>query len=300
MGYRNIFIQNIVNISFKQNNLILDSDKTHRIPIEDINSIIIENLKTNISAYLLSKLAENNIALFICNEKHTPNGILLPFSTHSRKLTIIESQLSLKKPLIKNLWQDIIKTKIDNQAITLKLCDIDNYNKLLKLSTTVKSGDSTNVESKAASIYFKELFGKNFTRRSDNNINSSLNYGYAIIRGIIARNIAAYGFEPSIGLFHSNKLNAFNLADDLIEPFRPIVDLFVKKNIEFFNEGEFGTLKKQELYNILNLNVKMKGQKHSVSYAIELMVKSLHSVCVNNEKNMVLPEIINLEIHEYE
>lgn len=300
MGYRNIFIQNNVSLTYKNNNLVVDNGSVNNIPIEDVNSVVLENLKSNVSTYLLSKISENNIALFICNEKHLPIGILLPFSSHSRKLKILKSQLIMKKPIIKKIWQDIVKQKIYNQYLVLKITNSENQKKLLSLVDGVKSGDSTNAEARAANIYFKSLFGKDFVRGSANNINSSLNYGYAIVRGLIARTVTAYGFEPSLGIFHCNQLNAFNLVDDLIEPFRAVVDLMIKTHCNFFSDGEFDTIKKQEIFNILNFNVKVNEQKQSLSYAVELMVKSLHSVYVNGEKNIVCPEILPLEIHGYE
>lgn len=137
------------------------------------------------------------------------------------------------KPLQKRLWQQVVIQKIRNQALCLQLLELDGHEELLRMCKEVQSGDRTHVEAKAAAYYFRCMYGLGFSRGNDHIINSALNYGYAIIRGMIARSIICYGLEPSIGIFHHSELNNYNLADDMIEPFRPLVDLYVSSHFVF-------------------------------------------------------------------
>ncbi|MEG2295758.1 MAG: type II CRISPR-associated endonuclease Cas1, partial [Oscillospiraceae bacterium] len=270
MAYRNLFISSSAKLTTQNNNLVVTNEVGHSIPLEDINSIMIESRQVNISSSLLSKVAENKICLFICDEKHMPCGVMLPFNAHFKKLAVLESQFNLLKPLKKNIWKQIVMQKIENQAKVLEIMEIKSYETVACIAKKVSSGDSENMEAVAASKYFKLLFGKDFTRGQENGINACLNYGYAILRGMIARTLVVYGFEPSIGLFHKSKVNAFNLADDIIEVYRPIVDLYTIQNIEFIEPQNYLTPKlKQGIYNLINLNVISAGEKHSVTYAID-------------------------------
>jgi len=167
------------------------------------------------------------------------------------------------------------------------------------MSKLVKSGDSENIESQAAAKYFLSIFGDRVVRKDDSDSrNSWLNYGYAILRGCIARTLAVYGFLPLIGIQHHSQLNQFNLADDFIEPFRPIVDLFTAENA--LHSTELTPETKRKIVNLVNYNIKIDGKKYTVSYAIELMVKSFSSLLMGNRKDLLLPELVPLELHKYE
>ena len=300
MGYRNVFISSPARLSFKNHNFVVQTDNDSReIPLEDINSVLIESTQVNISSYLLQKLAGNGVCTFVCDEKHMPSAVLIPFNSHSRRLKVLESQLNIKKPLEKKIWQDIVRQKIKNQAKVLEVTENGGHEELLALSSHVLSGDSTNMEAVAARKYFINLFGGSFSRSADNLINASLNYAYAVFRGLIARTLTVYGFEPAIGLFHSNQLNAFNLADDIIEVFRPVADLFVAQNI-FDSNDSLTPEVKHGLYNLVNANVISNGEKHSLSYAVERIIKSLSTILEENSGNITLCEVMSLEMHEYE
>lgn len=287
----------------KQLQIILASDENHTVPIEDINSLMLETEKVQISSHALRELTLNGTAVYLCDEKHMPCGVLLPLNSHSRQLKILQLQLNMKKPLQKRLWQQLVQQKISNQAECLKICENDGHVKLVSMVKRVQSGDATYVEAQAAAQYFKMLFGSNFKRKNkpsskETDIwNASINYGYSIIRAMIARNLVVYGFEPSLGIFHHSETNRFNLADDLLEPFRPIIDLYTVTNIE----GEkFTTDHKRQLYNLVNIEVKLDNEHHSLMYAAERTVKSLAAVCRNDEGRLVLPELIPIKMHSYE
>ena len=297
MGYINIFVSKNAYIFVRSNQLILENpEKVNEYPLEDINCVMIENLNTTISTYTLSKFAEYGILVYICNQNHLPNGVVLPFLEHYQTLSQYNFQMSLQKPLQKQLWQSIIKNKIKNQNEVLNAIGI--YDKLKILQDSVLSGDSSNNEAKASLIYFKELFGKGFVRRDENVINGFLNYGYSIIRGLVARSVVIHGLTPFIGIFHSNNYNQFNLADDLMEIFRPIVDLFVKFNLE--KENELDSQSKAEIFSIINIDVIIDNQKQTVANAIDMFVESFVKSLKENKNMLKEVSLCGLEYHTYE
>lgn len=305
IAYRNIVLTQraVVKSKDKQLKIALEFDENHSIPIEDISSVMIETEKVQISSHALRELALNGSVVYFCDEKHMPCGILLPLNSHSRQLKVLHMQLELKKPLKKRMWQQIIQQKVLNQAECLKMCGNKEHERIAKLAKRVQSGDSTFVESQAATQYFKLLFGRGFKRKNKptkeaiDEINIALNYGYSIFRAAIARNLVVYGFEPSMGIFHHNETNRYNLADDLLEPYRPIVDLFVAQNI---NGESFTTSDKRQLFNLLNMGIISGDEKHSIMYALERTVQSFSSICRDKAGDLILPSLCPLIIHRYE
>lgn len=264
MSFINIFVTKNAYINIKNNQLYLENNgRIADFPLEDVNAIMIENLSTTITTYSLSKFAEYGILVYICNQTHLPCGIVLPYMEHYQTKSQYDLQINISKPLKKQLWQTLIKNKIKNQNDVLNMCG--GKDELRPLFEKVLSGDSKNNEAKASLIYFKKLFGRDFVRRDEIPINIFLNYGYSIIRGLIARSVVVHGLTPFLGLFHCNAYNQFNLADDLIEVFRPIVDLFVKVKLE--NAFELTTQIKGELFGILNIDVRIEGQKNTINNA---------------------------------
>lgn len=299
MAFKNLYIESNVHLSIKNEQLIIKSEEEYTAPLEDINSICIDSLKTNISVYTLNKITEHDIILYICDEKHLPTSVLLGINRYSRKLRNLNRQLNMPKPVLKRMWQGIVKQKIENQAKVLQVLGFDKEHKdLINMVEAVLSGDSTNIEARAAALYFKTLFGDNFTRRDDTFFyNSALNYGYAIIRGMISRSLVMYGFEPSLGIFHHNQLNAFNLSDDIIECFRPLVDLYVYLNVEI--KKELDSKSKKDIYNIINSMVLIDGKSYNAQTAIENVVKSLATSFEKKENFIKLPELNGLKEYRY-
>ena len=233
--------------------MVIQTENSRVIPIEDIQAVLLENQNTVISVYSLRKLIESNVAVYICDEKHLPSAVIIPFYQHSRNVGIMRLQEKLTVPQKKKLWKQIVVAKILNQARCLKLTGVAGFEHLEHLAKTVNSGDTHNVEAVAASYYFKQLFGKNFNRSGDDTRNAALNYGYAIMRGLVARLLSGYGFLPMKGIHHSSEQNSFNLADDFMEPFRPVVDLYVAGTMK---DGDLLTPEiKRELFNLLNVDV---------------------------------------------
>ncbi|WP_275670685.1 type II CRISPR-associated endonuclease Cas1 [Neobacillus notoginsengisoli] len=226
-----------------------------------------------------------------------PNGILTSFHQHSRQLTVLSMQLSLSKPFKKRIWQQIIQQKILNQALCLQYLDKTGYEDLKFIAKAVESGDRSNREAYAAKIYFQKWMDKNFTRRSDDPVNRLLNYGYAILRGAMARAFTLYGFTPSLEVYHDNQLNSFNLADDFMEVFRPLVDYHVAQQ----NAEEWKPETRAALVNLLNMDIEIGGEKRSVTTAIEDMVKSYVTCCRQQDPvYLKLPVLLPTRVHAYE
>ena len=300
MGYRNIKIESFIGLHIKNSQLII-GDKGVSFPLEDINCVLIENQSVTVSSYMLQEFAKNEIALYVCDEKHLPNAVLLPLVKHSRHFKMLTRQIEAGKPLIKRLWQQIIVCKIKNQALCLKEMGLDGYDKLLAMTKEVQSGDKTHVEAKAAAYYFRALYGDDFTRDNECIINSAMNYAYAIIRGLIARSIVCYGLEPSLGMFHHSELNSFNLADDLIEVFRPLVDLYVASHFDIAEvDSDLTPQIKRDLFNIINYDMSVKGDKRIISNCIDMLVYSYSGAIQGNRTDLELPELIPLQVHSYE
>ena len=280
MGWRVVSIENPAHLSLERGSLVIKRDETVKLPIEDIDTVVIDNYAVTMSANLLSELTVNNVATIICDTSHIPCTIVTPLSQHSRQSKVTQMQIAMSQPLRKNLWQAIVKQKIVNQAAVLSKFDCDETaGKLIKLTTEVRSGDTTNRESIAARLYFADLFD-DATRRKPTWYNSALNYTYAIVRSVVARSIAARGLVPSLGLFHHSELNSFNLADDVIEPYRPFVDDYVLSVISIRHVGDIGdsSLTKEDRHlaiDILNNYVMINNKQFTVRDAVDITVESL-------------------------
>ena len=299
MAFRNIIIENPAAISLQREQLIIRTDCDHSVAIEDISAILLESRRITITTAALSRLGQCGCAVFTCDEKHLPCAVMMPYQQHSRGLSVLRAQMSMTEPAKKRLWQSIVKSKIKNQAECLRLTGHEAESTILNaMAERVRSGDSENVEAAAAQFYFPVLFKDGFTRGDNNGINAGLNYGYAVLRGCIARHIAVYGFLPALGLHHRNALNSFNLADDLIEPFRPVIDLLVFRSMDY--DSELIPENKRILFNCLNLDILSGKQHHSVSYAIERLVHSLGRSLEDSENSLTLPKLLETAQHSYE
>lgn len=229
MAWRSVMITQPSRLSLKNKMLRVEQDDGDvTVPLEDMAALVIEHAQIALTSQLLSACAECQIAVITVDETHHPNGVLLPHLPHSRAGKVLRSQLAMSQPQRKRLWQAIIKQKIANQAGVLRQYGHAKKAKRLDaLSDEVRSGDSGNAEAHASQLYFPTLLGRGFTRKQERFHNAALNYGYAVVRAAIARHLVAYGFLTAIGIHHRNEQNSFNLADDLIEPFRPLLDDYV-------------------------------------------------------------------------
>jgi len=294
LAWRTIYIINKCKLSLKDNNLIYNNFEKGdilKVPLDDIDVIMLENNYSTITTALLSQLPEYNIALFTCNNFNVPNSIMCPFNGHYRHLLIAKLQMNMSEPLKKRLWKKIIQRKIEGQSYVLQIFQKEEAKLIDNLRHKVKSGDPSNVEGYSASIYWKALFGK-FTRNDDNFINACLNYGYSIVRGVICRTLSVAGLLPAFGIFHCNQLNQFNLADDFLEIYRPIVDFNVIKILQETKEKkELTHNEKVKLLNILNFSVLLNNFEINVLNSVEIVIDSFVRAIKNNDYKML--EIID-------
>lgn len=300
MGYRRLMIENPVDIHIKNAQLIIHKETDYSFPLEDIDAVLFECNQTKFSVSTLTNLAEYGCAVFFCDEKHMPCCVLTPFMQHSRQLGIMKLQLSLTEPQKKRLWQQIVVRKIMNQSRCLVLTNkVDAASTMEHMVASVSSGDSGNTEAVAAAYYFPHLFGHNFCRGdSEDGRNSALNYGYAILRGIIARTLTVYGFAPCIGLHHKSELNSFNLADDLIEPFRPLVDFYVSQHVQ--SNDQLSSSVKHALFDLLSTSILINGHSYNISNAVELTIQSLLRSMRDAKIALCLPDFKDQKQHHYE
>ena len=299
MGYRYIVIASAATLSCRENQLIILNEKNNKVPLEDISAIVLENQQSRISLAALDQLVSNNVTVYLCDKQHVPSAVVIPFYQNSTNAVVIEKQEQLSVPQTKQIWKQIVVSKIQNQGRCLKeRGDEEGNHYLTELAKTVASGDIHNVEAIAARYYFRRAFGEKFTRTGDDGRNSGLNYGYAIMRGLIARLLTGYGFLVIKGIHHSNKYNSFNLADDFMEPLRPVVDLYVLNHMSG-DDSQTPELK-HALVNLLGVDVLSGGQIHSLNYGAERMIQSFMRICQQEGKELMIPELVQLRQHQYE
>lgn len=307
MGYRQIFIKQSYRLSLKNNSLCIRKEENNPdclyIPLEDISSILIEDPHTILTVKILTELANYGIAAYLCNEQHLPITQILPLNRHYNQLAVYNKQIALSKHTKEKLWQKIIKAKIYNQFLVSKYTSNDNeINDMLeKYSKTVKMDDKDNREGIASKIYFTGIFGNGFIRFSGGNISNALDYGYTVFNNSLVRLIVNYGLNTYLGIWHQSEKNAFNLASDLIEPFRPLVDYFAYWNQNYL-DFPLTTNNRRELVNLLNKKVIIDNKSCSAEYAMEVTVKSFLKVLETNDPEfLLLPKIegVNFINEEY-
>jgi len=279
--------------------LAIEQEQTAFVPFEDIAIIVLNHREIQLTHPVLSACADYGIGLYATGDNHQPNGVFLPFLAHSRTTRLMRKQMDIPRPLAKQAWANIVRRKIENQAAVLRFCAKTGVDRMDSYARRVRSGDTENLEGQAAAFYFTQLFGQGFYRAEERWVNAALDYGYAVLRGAIARGLVAHGMHPPIGLFHASEQNAFNLADDLIEPFRPLVDLHVAKN-PAFTEGDLSPQDKAELVALLNVDVGMPQGKMSALSAIEYAVESLARLFEQGNSELELPGLIGLQAHRLE
>lgn len=293
MGYRQVVIKKSDKIRFGDNQLIIEKEGMDtKVPIEDVNFVLLEDSTTIVTARLLAEFGKNSISLIVCDEKYNPTSILYPYNYHFKQLEVFNNQLQLTEKIKAILWQNIVKKKIENsiKVIEMTTKDEDLLLKLNEFLNEVKENDETNREGLTAKMYFRSIFGSNFIRFYDDKINAALNYGYTIIATAIIRNLAVFGLNTYLGIHHNSKINNFNLAYDFLEPYRCLVDKYVYDNVEKLTYPlSFSTRK--DLINLLNKEVIHQNKKFTVEYSIGLIIKSYIKSFSTGEITLDLPTI---------
>lgn len=294
---KTILLENKASLTTKNLQLVIQSEiRESNIPIEEIGFLVIDHPEIFLSMPAMNLLVENNTALIICNKNHLPNGMFLNLNSHHIQQEIFKNQIEASLPLKKQLWQQTIVEKISNQGLLLAHIT-GTTNAFEFLASKVLSGDSTNMEGVAASQYWKAFFATldiSFKReRFGDYPNSFLNYGYAILRAATARALSGSGLLNTLGIHHKSKYNAFALADDIMEPFRPIVDEKVFEIIQTHSEQELNTVIKSELLQILTRTVYFKDEKSPLMVALQKTASSLQQCYTGERKKIKYPKLWN-------
>ena len=270
--------------------------ETRTIPIEDIGIIVLDNKQITFTTGISEKLIQNNCALITCDSSHMPIGLMLPLCGNTTQSERFRYQIEASLPLRKQLWQQTVQCKIRNQANTLALLRNTIVKNMHIWSNDVKSGDSTNLEARAAAYYWKNMFPDipDFTRdRYEDPPNNLLNYGYAILRAIVARALVSSGMLPTLGIHHHNRYNAYCLADDIMEPYRPYVDKMVVQIIDSgIDYTELTKEIKAKLLSIPVMDVLIDGQRSPLMIAVTQTTSSLYKCYSGEQRKILYPEMI--------
>lgn len=291
---KSILLENKTSLSTKNLQLIIKTEtRESSIPIEDIGYLVIDHPEIYLSIPALNLLIDNNTAVIICNINHLPNGMFLNLNSHHIQQELFKNQINASAPLKKQLWQQTIVEKITNQGILLNTIT-KKKNNFDFLASKVLSGDTSNMEGVAANFYWKTFFEHNFKReRFGDYPNNFLNYGYAILRAATARALSGSGLLNTLGIHHKSKYNAFALADDIMEPFRPIVDEKVAELMQNYTEQELNTAIKAELLQILTRTVYFKDEKSPLMVALQRTASSLQQCYTGERKKIKYPKLWN-------
>lgn len=281
MSFRTVVITKQSKLSYKNRYLAVKSElEENYIHLSEIDTIIVDSIAVSISSYLLKELVDNKINIIFCDEKHNPFGELNSFysSHNTSKKILIQTNWNNKQK--DELWSLIVKNKIINQALLLNKIKSENYDLLMSYVNEVRVGDRTNREAHSAKVYFNSLFTKSFIRNANDNINAALNYGYSILLSNFNKEIVNNGYLTQLGIHHKSEFNQFNLACDLMEPFRPIIDNFV-----YYNQTrEFDSKYKLDLINIFNNNYKYLSKNYTLKDIIKMYTKNTLDCLSDNKK----------------
>lgn len=303
MVWRSVVISKPAKLRREHYSLVVEQDHAASVPFEDIAVIVLNHREITLTHPVLSACGEYGIGLYATGDNHQPAGVFLPFLGHSRTTRMLRLQLDIDRPTAKRAWATIVKAKVANQAACMRLAGVGDAERLDSYARRVRSGDTGNMEAQASAYYFPQMFGRSFHRSQEGWTNSALDYGYAVIRGAITRGLVAHGLHPTVGLFHGSEQNAFNLADDLIEPFRPLVDLHVAKHRVPRGEEdhELTPADKVALVSLLNVDMRMPRGEMTVLSAVEQATEALVRLFDGgNESLLELPVLTGLRQHRLE
>lgn len=300
---KTLYFGNPAYLSLKLEQLVIKTQKqeddgesiTRTIPIEDVGVVVLDHRQITITQGVMEKLLENNCAVITCDSRHLPVGLLLPLVGNTVQNERFRSQIDSSLPLRKQLWQQTIQAKIANQAAVLEYSTSRRHGNMLAWVSQVKSGDSDNVEARAATYYWKTIFPErpDFLRgQFEDDPNGLFNYGYAVLRAVVARSLVMSGLLPTLGIHHHNRYNAYCLADDIMEPYRPYVDRLVLDII-----AEDGTLSltqsaKLRLLSIPVLDVEIDGHTSPLMVAVSTTTASLAKCFGGDLRKIVYPIMI--------
>ncbi len=293
MAWRGLHLSQAARLFLADGQMVIEqADGVVRLAIEDLAWVILDTPQATLSAALLSACMEGGVAVIATDSHHMPNGILLPFHGHHRQADMAWRQVEMGVPLKKRLWQAIVRRKIHNQAAALAATGCEGAATLAEMAGHVGSGDPDNVEARAARFYWPALFANFHRDDGADRRNKMLNYGYAVIRSAIARALVANGLLPAFGLHHASITNAFNLADDVIETFRPFVDILVHAHASNDRQGELSLADRRAVATVLLGEARMEGEVVILLTASEQVSESLvRAITTNDATALTLPNL---------
>lgn len=296
MAFRTLEITKPSEIHVKGGQMTIEQAQgTACVPLEDLHNVICMGANIRMSTMAMSKLAEKEITVMMLDEKYKVSSLLVPVDANSRQTEIMYKQIAFGNTSKNEMWHEIIRMKIRNQARVLSILGLDGAEELMRIAEKQKIEDIDVCEAYAAKVYFQYLH-PGLNRRNEEPFNSHLNYGYAILRNTIIRELFSTGLQPALGIHHCNLFNAFNLADDLIEPWRPMVDL-----IAFYNVDSNVILTKKQrnvLAHVIHNACRMNGDKINILTGIERMVDSVKRIICSDRGQLLLPITIPIESME--
>ena len=290
MSWRTVVISQNAKLDYQIGYLVVRGQDTHKIHLNEIRTLIIESTAVSLTSYLLCELMKHKVKVVFCDEKRNPSSELLPYYGCHDTSQKVRWQMEWTKDEKACIWTEIVSEKINKQAQLLEKLHCSEASLLREYIQEIEFGDITNREGHAAKVYFNALFGKKFTRNEDSPVNAALNYGYSLLLSSFNREIVANGYITQIGLFHDNQFNQFNLASDIMEPYRPVVDEFVyRMKLEKFEKDE-----KHTLLKILEKEVYIDGKKEILVNAFKIYTKSVFDAL--NEQNRFLIKFYQNEL----
>lgn len=293
MGFRVVMVESDVHLSVKLDNLVVKrEEKETWIPIDDISMLVIDNLKIVMTMRMLCALAMHNVGVFVCDQEHLPIGFYSSYDNHSRISKNIGYQIKQEKSFYLELWREIVIAKIKNQKEVLEILnkDTEKMQQMDGFARNVLAGDPSNREAHAAKVYFNELMGVTFSRgNEDLIINAGLDYGYSVLRSYIARVCVGYGLNSQLGIHHCNEFNRFNLVDDLIEPFRPFMDLYVYRMLK--DEKYLKLEHRHQIVNFLNHVMVYEKKKMYICNVLEQYVAKMAALISGKDVVVSYPEV---------
>lgn len=291
MLFRSIYIGSPAYLKLKDNQMKILCPETRTekgsVAVEDLGLLMLDHFQITVSHQLIQRLMGNNVVVISCDAFHLPHGIMLPMFGHTEHSDRVKDQLEASEPLKKQLWKQTVECKIENQKEVLKR--LGNYYEPMEVyQQNVKSGDTTNMEGIAAQHYWKYLISLDFLRqRFGDSPNQFFNFGYSVLRSIVARAIVETGLLPVLGIFHKNKYNPYCLADDVMEPFRPFVDFMVMEWLKVYPDSEDLTKEfKAYMLQVATKDVKIDGLKRPLIVAVKITTSSLYK-CYTGEKRLI-------------
>ena len=283
MSWRTVVISRNAKLDYQIGYLVIRSSDTIKIHINEISILMIESTAVSMTAYLMNELIKHKVKIIFCDEKRNPSAELLPYyGSHDTSIKI-KKQMDWDEDNKQSVWTEIVTEKIYRQACLLQKLGKKQTETLQIYMKEIEFGDITNREGHAAKIYFRALFGNDFTRTDENPINAALNYGYSILLSAFNREIVSNGYLTQIGLCHDNMFNPFNLASDFMEPYRSLVD----EKVWFMNPEIFETEEKHEILSILNEEVVIGERREYVSNAIKIYAKSIFDALNDRDISLI-------------